>query len=390
MTPPERAPRSGRPPFGWIGVASVSAMVAAWLVLVLHSQYQIAWLGDYAVAADALFLTGVAGIALTRSLERRGSARVGAIALRLGFSMAVIAGALVVSEFAARFVFRDAISSGNAGDFIAHRGGGPRISVNSLGFREREVGPKDPNRYRIAVIGDSFTWGQGIEERDRFSNLLEGFLGSQYEVLNFGRPGNNMPEHLNEIELVLPLRPNFVLLQLYVNDFETPTMKRPETHPLLPSDLDGRLVRSSLLYQLLLGRWAQFQQAVGLSETYTHYMARYLQDPNAPDARAAFGMLRQLIDRARAAGVPIGVVFFPAPDAMGPNGATYPFGYLHDRARAICAEEQIPYLDLLAPFSTFRPPRSMWVSPFDAHPNAKANRRAAFEILREFGPVWHH
>ena len=168
------------------------------------------------------------------------------------------------------------------------------------------------------------------------------------------------------------------------------SMKRPQTHPLLPSDLDGRLVRSSLLYQLLLDRWAQFQQAVGLSESYTHYMARYLQDPNAPDARAAFGMLRQLIDRARAAGVPIGVVFFPAPDAMGPNGANYPFGYLHDRARAICAEEQIPYLDLLAPFSTFRPPQSMWVSPFDAHPNAKANRRAAFEILREFGPVWHH
>src|SRR5260370_42647383 len=110
MTRPERAPRSGRHPFGWIGVASVSAMVAAWLVLVLHSQYQIAWLGDYDVAADALFLTGVAGIALTRSVERWGSARVGAIALRLGFSMALIAGALVAAEFAVRFVFRNAIS----------------------------------------------------------------------------------------------------------------------------------------------------------------------------------------------------------------------------------------------------------------------------------------
>jgi hypothetical protein len=32
----------------------------------------------------------------------------------------------------------------------------------------------------------------------------------------------------------------------------------------------------------------------------------------------------------------------------------------------------------------------MWVSPFDAHPNAKANRKAAFEIQREFAPVWHH
>jgi hypothetical protein len=30
----------------------------------------------------------------------------------------------------------------------------------------------------------------------------------------------------------------------------------------------------------------------------------------------------------------------------------------------------------------------MWVSRFDAHPNAMANRRAAYEILQEFAPAW--
>src|SRR5258708_8533971 len=241
-------------------------------------------------------------------------ARVRAVGLRVAFSMAVIVGALVVAEFAARFVFRNATSSGNAGDYITRRGGGPSISVNSLGFRERDVGPKDPNRYRIAIIGDSFTWGQGIQARDRFSNLLEGFLGSHYEVLNFGIPGNNMPEQLNQLDLVLELRPDFVLLQLYINDCATSTMTRPRTYPLLPSDLDSRMLRSSLLYQLLLGLWGHFQNAVGLSESYPHYMARHLRDPSAPDAREAFGMLRRFLERARAAGVPSGVVFFPAPD----------------------------------------------------------------------------
>jgi len=390
MKSSERQPRSGRRPLGWIGVASVSMVVAAWLALVLHDQYQVAWLRDYDVAADVLFLAGVAGIALTWSVERSGTARVGAVALRLAFSIVVIAGALVVAELAVRFVFRNATSSGNAGDYIAHRGGGPQISVNRLGFREREVGPKNPNRYRIAVIGDSFTWGQGIEERDRFSNLLEGFLSSSYEVLNFGIPGHDMPEHLTELELVLKIRPDFVLLQLYINDFETSSMKRPRRYPLLPSDLDSRMAGASLLYQLLLARWAQFQEAVGLTESYAHYMERSLRDPDSADAREAFGMLRQFIGRARVAGVPSGVVFFPAPDVMGANDANYPFGYLHERAKAICAEEQVPYLDLFPAFSTFHPPQSMWVSPFDAHPNAKANRRAAFEILRLFGPVWHH
>lgn len=388
MSAPERAAAGRRLP-DWIGITSWSAVVAAWLVLVLHDQYQIAWLGDYGVAADVLFLAGVAGIAVTRSVERRGAARVRAAALRLVFSLAVMVGALIAAEFAVRFIFRHATSSGNTGDYIGRRGGGPSIVVNSLGFREREIGPKEPGRYRIAVIGDSFTWGQGIDARDRFSNLLEGFLGTHYEVLNFGVPGNNMPEHLNALDTVLELRPDFVLLQLYINDFETSTMKRPRPYPLLPSDLDSRLVRSSLLYQLLLGRWTQLQEAIGLSESYPHYMARYLGDPHAPEAQKAFGMLRQFVNHARAAGLSSGVVFFPAPDAMGSKPADYPFGYLHDRARAICGDAQVPYLDLLAAFSTLRPPQSMWVSPFDAHPNEKANRRAAFEILREFGSVWH-
>ena len=390
MTAPERAAETGRRLLGCLGIASVSAVVAAWLMLVLHYQYQLAWPGEYDVAADVLFLGGVTGIVLTRSVQRFGSARVRAIGLRLAFSLVVIALTLIVAEFAVRFVFRNATSSGNTGDFIARRGGGPSVSINSLGFREREIEPKDPNRYRIAVIGDSFTWGQGIEARERFSNLLEGFLGPRYEVLNFGIPGNNMPEHLNELDVVLKLLPDFVLLQLYINDFETSNMKRPQTHPLLPGDLDSRIVRSSLLYQVLLGRWAQFQHAVGLAETYPHYMARNLRDPNSPDAREAFGMLRQFLEHTGAAGVPSGVVFFPAPDALGATLDDYPFGYLHERARTICAEAHEPYLDLLAALSTFRPPQSMWVSPFDAHPNAKANRKAAFEIQREFAPVWHH
>jgi hypothetical protein len=58
--------------------------------------------------------------------------------------------------------------------------------------------------------------------------------------------------------------------------------------------------------------------------------------------------------------------------------------------RAICVEEQIPCVDLLTAFSSFKDPRQTWVSWFDAHPNAVANRRAAYEILQRFGPVWAH
>jgi hypothetical protein len=117
-------------------------------------------------------------------------------------------------------------------------------------------------------------------------------------------------------------------------------------------------------------------------------MERNLRDPNGPNSRQAFGMLREFIERSRQAGVACGTVLFPAPDAMGLDGSNYPFGYLHERVQSTCASEQIRCLDLLPAFSTIHDPRSMWVSPFDAHPNAVANQRAAREIFQQFAPLW--
>jgi hypothetical protein len=316
------------------------------------------------------------------------TARIRAVGLRLAIAVSVTAVALVGAEYAARFVFRHAHSSGNALDYVAGRGGGPAIVNNRLGFREREIPPKSPDRYRIAVVGDSFTWGQGIEASERFSNLIEGSLGPAYEVFNFGQPGNNMPEHLDVLGQALTTSPDFILLQLYINDFETSEMQRPQPHPLLSASLDRDLERSSVLYDLLNRQWAGWQPTLGIVDSYEGYMARNLREPDSPSSRLSFGMLRDFIERSHHAGVLCGIVFFPAPDAMGPHGSNYPFGYLHDRVRSTCADTQITCLDLLPVFSTIKDPRTMWVSPFDAHPNAMTNRRAAQEILQRFAAVW--
>jgi hypothetical protein len=309
-------------------------------------------------------------------------------ARRLALVVLVLGVSLVSAEYAARFVFRHAHSSGRAGDFVATHGGGPAVVTNSLGFREREVPPKNPRIYRIAIVGDSFTWGQGIEAPARFSNLLEDALGPGYEVLNFGRPGDDMPEHLGVLEQALQASPDFVLLQLFINDFETKQMQRPRPYPLLPAPLDRSLERSSLLYDLVNQEWAVLQSHVGLVDSYEEYMAKNLHDPSVPNSRVAFGMLNQLIENARRAGVACGIVLFPAPDSLGPHGSHYPFGYLHERVALTCTNQRISCLDLLPAFSAIADPRTMWVSPFDAHPNAKANQRAAREILLQFRASW--
>jgi len=308
--------------------------------------------------------------------------------IRFGVLTAASVFAIVCAEYILRFEFRSARTSGNARDYIGRNSRWSPGPSNRLGFREREIPPKSPTRFRIVVVGDSFTWGQGIEREERYSNRLEQMLGARYEVLNFGIPGDNMPEHLTRLAQALEIAPDFVLLQLYINDFETTEMSRPRPYPLAPAWLDTQLLQSSLLFQLLQNQWAHFQEAVGITESYNDYMARNLRDPAASNARKAFGQLREFFDRTRAAHIAAGAVLFPATDALGPHGAGYPFGYLHDGVRDICAAEHIRCLDLLPLFSTFADARVAWVSAFDAHPNAMANQLAADEILKTFQSAW--
>src|SRR5471030_2565699 len=138
---------------------------------------------------------------------------------------------------------------------------------------------------------------------------------------------------------------------------------------------------------MLTDFWSQFQERSGMIESYPHYMQRNLEDPASPNSRKAFGMLRQFIERSRAAGAQSGTVLFPNPGLLGKD---YPFGYLHERVRAVCADERVTCLDLRGSLSAgFRNPMDMWVSRFDPHPNARTNQRAAREILAAFGGSWH-
>jgi len=78
------------------------------------------------------------------------------------------------------------------------------IKTNSHGFRGKEVTLRKPDSVkRIIVLGDSFVFGQGLEEDETYPFQLETQLraktGGAWEVLNFGIPGYNT---LQESELL--------------------------------------------------------------------------------------------------------------------------------------------------------------------------------------------
>jgi lysophospholipase L1-like esterase len=99
------------------------------------------------------------------------------------------------------------------------------MEANSLGFRTKEIPEKkDPSAYRIFVLGDSTAFGWGVDQEERYSELLEKRLnevseGTLYEVYNFGIPGYSSYHGRRQFDhYVLKYSPDMVILSFGAND----------------------------------------------------------------------------------------------------------------------------------------------------------------------------
>jgi hypothetical protein len=95
------------------------------------------------------------------------------------------------------------------------------VHTNSAGFRgNREYFPEKPKGIiRIAVLGDSFVFGFGVQDNETFSALFESQEKSR-EVLNLGVPGYGMDQiYLSYREIARKYRPDIVLIGVFPEDF---------------------------------------------------------------------------------------------------------------------------------------------------------------------------
>lgn len=93
------------------------------------------------------------------------------------------------------------------------------IAINSHGLREEEAGyEKPPDKKRIIVLGDSFAWGYGLKEEERFSDLLKGkFPGLQ--MINMGVVGYSTDQECVLLEKEgLKYRPDTLLVLVHDTD----------------------------------------------------------------------------------------------------------------------------------------------------------------------------
>ena len=121
---------------------------------------------------------------------------------------------------------------------------GVEIAINSLGLRGRETTYAKPaGRYRILALGDSWTFGFRMQERDSYPRVLERLLNerarragerARYEVINAGVVGYATTQEAAYLRTRgRRFEPDLVLLAYYpVNDTDAKLRKYARYHQL--------------------------------------------------------------------------------------------------------------------------------------------------------------
>lgn len=254
--------------------------------------------------------------------------------------------------------------------------------TNSLGQRNREIGPKTGER--ILFLGDSITFGLGVNEAHTFVRQVEELAhrdGKAWETVNAGVNGLGTNGELAVLsESGLAVNPDVVVLGFYLNDFL-------ESPGIFLTRLPGLLDRSALAHQL----GAVVSQHFFLSQSEREALdsppmlkppdeiyvwqeefarASTIVAPDAASRRAADdlnalvlrffedwgggfsprvwpkleGLLAEYARVARQHGIRPMIVAFPVRYQVEPTPL---FDYPQQRLRDIARRLQVPYLDML-------------------------------------------
>lgn len=98
------------------------------------------------------------------------------------------------------------------------------VNINAEGFRDDEMASKEQFDLRILMLGDSMTWGYGVEKEETFSEVLQQRLrmkGIYADVINAGATSYSPTlEYLLLKNKGLSYEPDVVILNLDMSDIQ--------------------------------------------------------------------------------------------------------------------------------------------------------------------------
>ena len=261
------------------------------------------------------------------------------------------------------------------------------VRYNSERYRGDEFGARRAGVRRIAVVGDSFSEGWGVKQEDTYPRILERLLEEaepgSFEVLNYGRRGEDLPSLYQHIEKALQGQPDLVIYGMVLNDAEKSAAFN-EAHAFVSDWILVESRRRRRRYRELgpFGSRSLFLMRELLEsarlhrETLSWYLEMY-GEGNREGWKRTREQLARMSRDAESRGVRLLVIVWPL--LVDLDGA-YPFRPVHGAIRAALADAGIRHLDLLDVLEG-RDPESLAVFPVDLHPNEVANRLVAESLV---------
>jgi hypothetical protein len=285
------------------------ALSAVLFLLTMHRSYPLYELLSFAAAHAA----SAWGLPLAETREARGGWRAAAAngaLLVLSVTLALAAG-----EFAFRRVFGppspvhtvshpERIWTPGPHTTRVKRLDDPKFGklvfesrYGAQGLRERDYGPKPAGVCRVLLLGDSFTYGDGLEWDQTYGMVLENLLneaagGPRFEVVNAGVPGYGTTQELSLLrEIGFALEPDIVLLQILITNDISDDLVFLDKHQEAYSEADvaprifrrrggGWILRA---HQALRGRSTLYSNLWQTNPDYAilHFLARLRFLPNS-------------------------------------------------------------------------------------------------------------
>jgi lysophospholipase L1-like esterase len=245
---------------------------------------------------------------------------------------------------------------------------GVDVKINSQGLRDYEYSlQKPPRTYRVMMLGDSTTFGWGVRQEDTTAKFLERKLNAhpplgyeKVEVINAGVGNYDTVQEVTYYETRgRAFHPDLVVLVFFIND--------PEP---VPVEKKGFLIDRSYLIAFSINRLDGVLRHIGARPDWKEYYASLYND-DRPGFEACKNALGSLADSVRSDGARVLVAILPELHQI--NGNSYPFKAAHQKIQSILALKQVPVVELINGLKDHGSEESLWVTPLDDHPNAKAN-----------------
>jgi lysophospholipase L1-like esterase len=262
--------------------------------------------------------------------------------------------------------------------------------INRDGVRDRDYPLAKPEgTFRIAAVGDSVTFGLGLELDDTWPKQLERELQKtdpRVEVINFGVMGYNTPQEAERIQdKVLKYSPDLIIIGYSLNDIGIFSRERRVLGTYKGYDsflttgngfVDG-LLHHSKTYLLVKNRLFMKKTAKTrpqyskdgrklIQKGYNRYFFDAYQEPeNWRILNAAFAKIRALTQPK----IPVLFVIHTELKDMD----HYLFTDIHETVKKLCRDYGFPVFDPLNDMLAYKA-RDLRISKANIHPNALGNK----------------